>query len=1030
MVRKAWLFGLALILTLGVQASSARPMKAQLSKLATMQVDLSHERALVGDEPINFNASNLLRRDEADDSIYVPAYGDTMVVGWTYYDYQSNGTLGKMIAKDSQGTVHFNFMKGYNTNDSAGLRHVIYNYLANGELGYDPAEGSIVDNSNANPPRAGYSSMTLLPADERAIIFYHVVSPPGHAAGYTGPAMGVDFLYCFGAFSNYYPNEGDLQLIWPRGAVSRNSFAHIMGTENALPAGTPQRIAYWRGDTDRDFTPWTFNNEAAIIDTGSVISATAAASVLSNKVVLAWHHCLHTGTYSTKNNDLRYIVSEDGQNFDFAHDIHSLTKIMTKRPTVARFDTLEAYGDTLRPYDDIDIEFDPWDDNLFAVFGAGGFWEDVSVDTFATGTQTGRDYDKNILWFWNSERDTMTQIYDGWYINRFIQQGANGYSSRHGGWRANADRGSIAFDVDHPGKIYVVWVLFKQMMDWNADRTNWVYFDGSNGTPRVAQDTSQAGYEAADVMVSISTDYGITWREPINITDTKWQGNQAPAPGQMASEAWSTAAYVADSCLYIAYVQDTDAGGLPQGEGQPTNSPYMYNRIAVNDLPLNAPVALHQTSDGTPFQFHNYLDWRPRITGVARDIGAPTATDVVNVMADVVGGGPQHVAGAWIQYMLNGQGETNEVAMEAIRGDTTFSGDIPRQANGTTVWYRIRAVNDTGNVAYAPTGYWHGYVVRGENEMRIRDIQYRPEAWASYTDGSMYEGYDVKVSGTVTTDAEFARIYGGYAMQDERAAWCGIIVRNVDITLHIGDRISVTGTVMERDPNDPTKWEYETYIEALDGGVEIVSQDNPEPEPLFLPKTKLLTFGGGCESLEGLYVRVWHVLIDALPGLADTLSYWPIKDTTTAGWFSTIGMTEQAILTAGIREYTEGYELYTVKGIFTENNGYYSINLRNREDLAVDTDVTPTPYSFALSPAYPNPFNPTTTLNFSLPHKMYAKLGVYDLQGRLVAMAAQGQFEAGNHAITVDASELSTGVYILRLDTPGRSASQKLILMK
>ncbi len=80
--------------------------------------------------------------------------------------------------------------------------------------------------------------------------------------------------------------------------------------------------------------------------------------------------------------------------------------------------------------------------------------------------------------------------------------------------------------------------------------------------------------------------------------------------------------------------------------------------------------------------------------------------------------------------------------------------------------------------------------------------------------------------------------------------------------------------------------------------------------------------------------------------------------------------------------------------------------------------------------AYPNPFNPTTTLNYALPEAGDVHMTVYDVNGRQVAELVNGWREAGIHEVTFDASDLPSGVYIYRLETGDFSSSGKMILMK
>ncbi len=89
------------------------------------------------------------------------------------------------------------------------------------------------------------------------------------------------------------------------------------------------------------------------------------------------------------------------------------------------------------------------------------------------------------------------------------------------------------------------------------------------------------------------------------------------------------------------------------------------------------------------------------------------------------------------------------------------------------------------------------------------------------------------------------------------------------------------------------------------------------------------------------------------------------------------------------------------------------------------------PVEFALDNAYPNPFNPTTNVAISLPEAAELTVSVYNVQGRLVATLAQDTYNAGQHTLTFDASNLASGIYFIRAEVPGQlNALQKVTLMK
>lgn len=90
----------------------------------------------------------------------------------------------------------------------------------------------------------------------------------------------------------------------------------------------------------------------------------------------------------------------------------------------------------------------------------------------------------------------------------------------------------------------------------------------------------------------------------------------------------------------------------------------------------------------------------------------------------------------------------------------------------------------------------------------------------------------------------------------------------------------------------------------------------------------------------------------------------------------------------------------------------------------------PTPEEFTLHSAHPNPFNPSTTISFSLPQASRVNLLVYDIFGRLVATLINGWRDAGIHEVTFDGSGLASGIYVYRLQAGQFTAGGKMVLMK
>jgi hypothetical protein len=86
--------------------------------------------------------------------------------------------------------------------------------------------------------------------------------------------------------------------------------------------------------------------------------------------------------------------------------------------------------------------------------------------------------------------------------------------------------------------------------------------------------------------------------------------------------------------------------------------------------------------------------------------------------------------------------------------------------------------------------------------------------------------------------------------------------------------------------------------------------------------------------------------------------------------------------------------------------------------------------SFALLTSYPNPFNPTVTIRYSIPQKTIVKLEVFDDIGRTVATLVDEKKDAGEYGVQFDASKLGSGVYVCRLVAGSNLLTNKLVLLK
>ena len=98
-----------------------------------------------------------------------------------------------------------------------------------------------------------------------------------------------------------------------------------------------------------------------------------------------------------------------------------------------------------------------------------------------------------------------------------------------------------------------------------------------------------------------------------------------------------------------------------------------------------------------------------------------------------------------------------------------------------------------------------------------------------------------------------------------------------------------------------------------------------------------------------------------------------------------------------------------------------------RVEKAVRSTV---PGSFQLEQNHPNPFNPTTIVQYAIPKASYVTVRVYDLLGRQVSVLFEGMAEPGWYTASFQAYNLPSGAYLCRLESGGFVQTRKMLLLK
>ena len=96
----------------------------------------------------------------------------------------------------------------------------------------------------------------------------------------------------------------------------------------------------------------------------------------------------------------------------------------------------------------------------------------------------------------------------------------------------------------------------------------------------------------------------------------------------------------------------------------------------------------------------------------------------------------------------------------------------------------------------------------------------------------------------------------------------------------------------------------------------------------------------------------------------------------------------------------------------------------------IDNNTPKHPYEFQLSQNFPNPFNPTTKIVFSIPQKIHVRLSVWNTLGEKIATLVDETRPAGNHTVTFNASDIASGLYFYRLEAGSYIIIKKMLLMR
>jgi hypothetical protein len=445
---------------------------------------------------------------------------------------------------------------------------------------------------------------------------------------------------------------------------------------------------------------------------------------------------------------------------------------------------------------------------------------------------------------------------------------------------------------------------------------------------------------------------------------------------------------------------------------------------------------------------------RPSIASVRRYpvIVTPDSSPRIEAVIKVLQNG-KPISNRQLIYSID-QGPYNVIEMQNISGDTLYRGTIPNQAINSFVKYYLKVTDTDNNITISANGAGGGlgsdtskgfyFYEVNTGDLTINDVQYTP-----YTNGrSPYVGAVPTLKGIITADTsdlDLSAKSGSsgnsvWYIQSGNSSGSGIWISGILDTMKFlrkGDSVAVTGTIQEN---------FDVSRLGNVSAVQWLTNANPLPAPVKLT-TGIFSASAGngdlnaepwegmlvefdtvtVKSLEPVYQNIWEYSISDGTGDIDVLrdgrnNFSNVPNDTIYPGRTIIKVGDKFSRLAGILYYS--FNRYKICPRTDSDFGTY-IPLSVSEELA-----GPLPQNYILSNNYPNPFNPTTNIEYALPKEDKIILKVYNVIGQEVATLKNEIQKAGRYRVTFDGSKLASGVYFYRLQTSAFNQVKKMLLVK
>ena len=415
----------------------------------------------------------------------------------------------------------------------------------------------------------------------------------------------------------------------------------------------------------------------------------------------------------------------------------------------------------------------------------------------------------------------------------------------------------------------------------------------------------------------------------------------------------------------------------------------------------------------------------PIIHSVNSEVKTPLADEDFTIT--VIASDEQGIDSVSIDYLIN-QKVAGHVKLSGTDNDSTFTGAISEveYENGDVIEWWVVVTDSTGNKSISDTtGFFAG----------ISSI----ESLSQVDENGVlvYESYFARTTGTATvSDSTFSTTSLQVYIQDETS---GINIYKKDlgsINFIEGNSYTVVGELQQ----------YYGLSELVPDDVNTDIIDNGAvdmPAPIDVTISVLLA---SPEAFEGLLVRIANA--DTVAGAGT----WPMDGENMNMTITDDGGTSQLTLRVDRDTNIDGSDEptypITVTGVISQydrSSPYsdgYQIMPRTRNDIesstAIGNDDFAQPRSFTLYAAYPNPFNPSTTIAFDVPAELAGQtvqLTIYNVLGQKVATLVDQNLTAGRHIAKWNgrndlSQAMPSGVYFAILKAAGQQKTSRLLLIK